>query len=467
MVRRRRLLLVVLACVAASGVAAIGAPPASAASVWPTCSTGAAAADDCNAWYRTSVTLQWHWSPTDGVASTAGCDVQTLSTDTSSSGTPKTCEVDWLNGDRVTAEKRIHVDMTPPTVTDATPSRGPDHDGWYTHPVEFAFHGSDASSGLQGCSSLTYGGPDSASAIVTGTCRDVAGNVASRDVPLRYDATPPTDIDATPSRPADHDGWYNAPVGFRFTATDAVSGLDGCSSVSYGGPEGGGVSVTGTCSDRAGNTASRSFGINYDATPPALNDLAATAGNRSATLRWLGSPDTVSLSVVRSRVASHRVEKQLAQGLESGFRDTGLRNGIEYRYDFTATDAAGNGAHATAFVVPSAHPTLRPRAGASLSSPPLLRWTPVTNASYYNVQLYREDIAPGTDTAQPSAGSEKVLSRWPSKARFRLHRLWRYAGHRRRLQPGHYHWYVWAGYGPRSKQRFGGQLVNSTFTVTR
>src|SRR5256885_8711060 len=61
-------------------------------------------------------------------------------------------------------------------------ARGPDHDRWYNHPVEFAFHGTDASSGLQGCSTVTYGGPDSASATVTGTCRDVAGNVASRDV---------------------------------------------------------------------------------------------------------------------------------------------------------------------------------------------------------------------------------------------------------------------------------------------
>jgi hypothetical protein len=465
-VRRRHVLIVVCVCVAASGLAAGWAGQATAASVWPTCSAGGAPADDCNAWYRTSVTLQWHWSPTEGVVSTSGCEVQTLSADTSSSGTPKTCEVDWLNGDKVTSEKRIHVDTTPPVVTDGAPARGPDHDGWYNHPVEFAFHGSDASSGLQGCSTVTYGGPDNASAVVTGTCRDVAGNVASRDVPLRYDATPPTDMDVRASRPADHAGWYTAPVDLRFTGTDAVSGLDSCSTIAYGGPEGPGVSVTGTCSDRAGNTASRTVGINYDATPPALDGVSATGGNRSATLRWLGSPDTVSLVVVRSRVADHRTE-QLPLGLESGFRDTRLSNGMEYRYDFTAADAAGNRAHATASVVPSAHPRLHPRAGASVSSPPVLRWTPVRKASYYNVQLYRDEIAPGTETAQQPTASEKLLSRWPTKPLLHLHRSWRYAGHRHRLQPGVYHWYVWAGYGPRSKHRFGGQLVNSTFTVTR
>ena len=100
--RRRHLLLVMFACVVASGgLAATDAESTMAASVWPTCSAGGAPPDDCNAWYRTSVTLQWHWSPTEGVMSTSGCDVQTLSIDTPSSGTPKTCEVEWLNGDTV------------------------------------------------------------------------------------------------------------------------------------------------------------------------------------------------------------------------------------------------------------------------------------------------------------------------------------------------------------------------------
>jgi hypothetical protein len=465
---RRGALIAVLTCLAASGaLAATAAAPARANSVSATCTAGGAPADDCNAWYRTSVTLQWQWSPTQGVVSTLGCDVQTLSNDTSSSGTPKTCEVDWMNGDKLTAEKRIHVDTTPPAVTDGTPGRGPDQNGWYNHPVEFAFHGSDATSGLQGCSSVTYGGPDSASATVTGICRDVAGNVASRDVSLRYDATPPTVDDITLSRPPDHDGWYTAPVDFGFRGSDSTSGVDGCSAGSYRGPDGANMSVTGTCTDRAGNAASRSFGINYDATPPTLDAVAATAGNHSAALSWLSSLDTTSLVIVRSPVGARGVTQSLSPGLETGFRDTGLRNGVEYRYDLTATDAAGNAAHASVTVVPSAHPRLRPRAGASVSSPPLLRWTGVTKATYYNVQLYRDDTGAPVDAAQPPPGSEKILSRWPRKPQFRLRRSWNFGGHRRRLSPGRYRWYVWAGYGARSKQLYGGQIVNSTFTVAR
>jgi hypothetical protein len=463
---RRWTLIALVTCLAASvALAATAAAPARANSVSATCTAGGAPADDCNAWYRTSVTLQWQWSPTQGVVSTLGCDVQTVSNDTSSSGTPKTCEVDWMNGDKLTAEKRIHVDTTPPAVTDGTPGRGPDQNGWYNHPVEFVFNGSDATSGLQGCSSVTYGGPDSASATVTGICRDVAGNVASRDVPLRYDATPPAVADITPSRPPDHDGWYAAPVDFGFRGSDDTSGIDGCSAGSYRGPDGAGVSVTGTCTDRAGNAASRSFGINYDATPPALDAVAAIAGNRSAVLSWQRSLDTTSLVIVRAPVGARG--QFLPPGLESGFRDTGLRNGVEYRYDFTAADAAGNAAHAAVTVVPSAHPRLRPRLGASVSSPPLLRWTRVTKATYYNVQLYRDDTGAGAGAAQPPPGSVKILSQWPTKPQFHLRRSWKFGGQRRRLSPGLYRWYVWAGYGARSKQRYGGQIVNSTFTVTR
>jgi hypothetical protein len=274
-------------------------------------------------------------------------------------------------------------------------------------------------------------------------------------------------LDAAPSRPPDHDSWYNAPVDFRFTGSDATSGLDGCSTVSYRGPEGAGMTVTGTCTDSAGNAASRSLNINYDATPPALDDLSATGGNHSATLTWQGSPDTVSLVIVRSRVTNPRIQQPLLPGLESGFRDTGLKNGVEYRYDLSAADAAGNSAHSAVSVVPSAHPRLRPRPGASVASPPLLRWPRVTRASYYNVQLYRDDAGVAADTSQPPPGSVKILSRWPSKPHFHLRRSWKYGGHRLRLVPGHYRWFVWAGYGARSKQRFGGQIVNSTFTVTR
>ena len=44
---------------------------------------------------------------------------------------------------------------------------------------------------MASCSATTYSGPDNASAQVSGTCTDAAGNVGSGTLALAYDATPP------------------------------------------------------------------------------------------------------------------------------------------------------------------------------------------------------------------------------------------------------------------------------------
>jgi hypothetical protein len=40
-------------------------------------------------------------------------------------------------------------------------------------------------------------------------------------------------------------------------------------------------------------------------------------------------------------------------------------------------------------------------------------------------------------------------------------------GHRYRLRPGTYRWYVWPGYGRISASHYGALLGSSTFVVTR
>jgi len=46
-----------------------------------------------------------------------------------------------------------------------------------------------------------------------------------------------------------------------------------------------------------------------------------------------------------------------------------------------------------------------------------------------------------------------------------LKRSWTYAGHRYRLSPGRYRWYVWPGRGPRSANRYGRLLGSSSFIL--
>ena len=106
-------------------------------------------------------------------------------------------------------------------------------------------------------------------------------------------------------------------------------------------------------------------------------------------------------------------------------------------------------ATATVTARPTA-PLVSPPADAKVSAPPLLVWTAVPNATYYNVQLWRRG---------------RVLSAWPTRASFRLRRTWTYQGRRHRLLPGRYRWYVWPGYGRRPARKFGPLLGSSSFVV--
>ena len=134
----------------------------------------------------------------------------------------------------------------------------------------------------------------------------------------------------------------------------------------------------------------------------------------------------------------------------------------EHTFEVRAIDAAGNPDPTPAIhrwtiaAAPRRAATtsalLAPRAGARVTSPPLLVWRRAARASYYNVQLYR--------------GRVKVLSSWPVRTRLQLRARWTYLGRQRQLAPGAYRWYVWPGYGRPSARRYGRLLGQSTFTVT-
>ncbi len=123
-----------------------------------------------------------------------------------------------------TKTQSIMIDATAPTAVVGTPDRAPNATGWYNAPVKVTFSGQDATSSIASCTSTTYSGPDSATATVTGSCTDKAGNSASGSFALKYDATAPVTT-ATPDRAANTSGWYNAPVKVTVRATDTLSGV--------------------------------------------------------------------------------------------------------------------------------------------------------------------------------------------------------------------------------------------------
>jgi hypothetical protein len=92
-----------------------------------------------------------------------------------------------------------------------------------------------------------------------------------------------------------------------------------------------------------------------------------------------------------------------------------------------------------------------PLAGSRVSGPPMLRWSAVPKAKFYNAQVYRN--------------GRKILSLWPARSRLKMTRSWQHAGRTFRLRPGVYTWYVWPGFGTVASPRYGKLLGQSSFRV--
>ena len=379
--RTRAVRLLAQAALVFAAVAAVGSAAAGANSITPSCeSPPGVVLPDCAGWHTADVRLVWAWEPM-AADETTGCNIKTFSADTPPAGISEICVVRW-GALELEATATIHVDKTAPVITGALPARPPDHDGWWTDPVDFTF-----------------------------------------------------------------------------TASDPASGVAGCDTVTYAGPEGRGVHVAGGCRDVAGNSASTTQLLNYDATRPWVGGLTIVRSRSSAVLGWQTSPDVVRSEVVRSLAAEGAAATTIYSGLVPVFVDSTLSGHAMYRYTVTTYDEAGNAASTTTISEPAAESEqvdgspLRPADGARLSRPPLLRWKRVRRARYYNVQLFRD--------------GRKILSAWPKRNRLQLSRTWIHKGNRRHLTEDWYRWYVWPGRGARAARRYGRLIGSSRFYIRR
>jgi hypothetical protein len=316
-------------------------------------------------------------------------------------------------------------------------------DAWFTSPVllEWFYAGNVTS----GCLDELFS-QDTAGSLRSCFVND-AGETASRSVTIRLDRTPPSITEAVADRPPDHAGWYTHPVTFAPKATDATSGVLGCESVSYAGPDTADARIVATCRDRAGHAASRAFPLRYDATAPDVSGAAVTTGDRVVRLSW---PAGATASLVRTPGGDGAASAVVYEGPGTAFADREVRNGHRYRYVLTLTDDAGNATSRELTATPD-RALLAPAKRAQVAAPPLLRWTPVRGARYYNVQLLRK--------------GRKILSAWPKQAELQLKPAWRFHGRRYRLKPGEYRWYVWPGEGPRRKNEYGGRIGARSFVI--
>ena len=202
-----------------------------------------------------------------------------------------------------------------------------------------------------------------------------------------------------------------------------------------------------------GNLSQASYAWTVDLTPPAaLAGLAVRARNRVVTLTWAkpADADYNRVRIWRRRISSTAWKRLADRFTATSFSDRTVTNHVIYRYRVTTLDAAGNIA-APLEVNARPSPVFAPAWGAVVHRPPLIDWTSVRRATYYNMQLWRH--------------GRKILSVWPFDSRYRVRSTWVFRGKRYSLSEGPVTVYVWPGFGPKAAARYGGVLGWTTFKI--
>jgi hypothetical protein len=282
-------------------------------------------------------------------------------------------------------------------------------------------------------------------------------------------------IDLTPppaprigSGPSDPTNESNASFAFSDSEAGLAFGcqLDGggfatCTSpAAYSGVGAGTHTFAVRATDPAGNTgtaAAYGWTVKDGTAPGNVRGLKRTVGYKLLKLTWSRPPDA-DFDYVRVLVAKGSKAAKGGPLRTSVYKGTGthytnkvFKNGTYYRYAIISYDKAGNASRGIPVIVQPSVLLRSPRNGVAVHAPPRLVWAKVPKATFYNVQLYSK--------------GRKILSAWPSATRLGLKRSWSYANRRFNLKRGTYVWYVWPGFGARSKSRYGQLLGQSAFMV--
>ena len=136
---------------------------------------------------------------------------------------------------------------------------------------------------------------EGANQFVTGRCTDAAGNTTTTQAgPINIDLTPPiiTVLGRTPLNAA---GWNNTDVTITWLCNDRLAGQSTVSRTITS--EGANQTVTGTCTDLAGNSASNTQSVSIDKTPPVLTGQASPSVPASG---WYRGPVGVAFNCTDS-----------------------------------------------------------------------------------------------------------------------------------------------------------------------
>jgi hypothetical protein len=287
-----------------------------------------------NGWYVTDVSLTWNVTEpqSPNSLSKTGCVDQHITTD--QPATTYACAATSAGGSADPVSVSIKRDATKPTIGGSA-SPAPNGAGWNNTDVTVAFICDDNLSGVASCGPDQTLSSDGAGQSAIGAAVDNAGNSETATVSgINIDKTPP-EITFVSRTPANGHGWNNGNVTVEWSCSDSISNVVAASISETVSDEGADQSVTGTCTDRAGNTATDTVsGINIDKTAPTISGSASPVANGAG---WNNSNVTVSFTCADDR-----------SGIVSCGPDQTLSSeGAGQSAAGTAVDKAGNSSNAT------------------------------------------------------------------------------------------------------------------------
>jgi hypothetical protein len=241
---------------------------------------------------------------------------------------------DWAGNQGVVNVNVTVLDTTPPSVTpppDVTVSTNVGQA--YASPVIL---GTPSVTDNSGNANTTNNAPSQyllGVTIVTWTATDSSGNSATAIQKVTVIDTESPVIIGAATAPPNANGWYKDDVTIHFTASDSASGIDTVTADITITSEGENQSVTGTATDKAGNSASVTVtGISIDKTKPGLSFGGLNPAPNAA--GWNNSDVTITYTTSDnlSGVASSVPVSPLSF----------TTNGANQTIAVTVTDKAGN-----------------------------------------------------------------------------------------------------------------------------
>lgn len=304
------------------------------------------APDGDNGWYRGNVSI--HWTCDDALSLPAGpCPADDTIAGEGENLTASASISDKAgNQTNATSSPAVKIDRTPPTTTASAVSGA-----WNNNDVTVTLDGDDKLSGpartyfkvgagdiqLYSSTSKPSFSQDGVYTLEFWTI-DHAGNAEQHNsIDVKIDKTNPT-IDHTLLPEANFAGWNNADTRVHFLCADpggsGIKTVGGCTDDIVVIAEGFNP-VTGTALDNAGNTASESFDVRVDKTPPSIVASADRAANTPGWYR-----DNVTVSFACADVKPAGVDHVSGLAVCPGAKTLG--EGENQSAAGTATDTADN-----------------------------------------------------------------------------------------------------------------------------